>query len=320
MNQPDLENKNNKVLDEIDLRELFGVLWSGKVKITVVTLLFALSSLFISLSMPNIYTSQSLLMVVNNSDKGGLSSLGGDYGGLAAMAGINLPSTYNEDRGTLAMETIKSRDFLDRLLSFEGVLPKLIATESYDIQTEEILFNDDLYDDDKKTWVSNRKGSKSNKPSYLAVHPIYLKIISTSKDRDSGYITISVKHQSPQFSHTFLSLIISEVNKLLREADLEESERALNYLNEQLLQTQNLDIKKSINQLIESQMESQMLARINKEYVLRPLDRPFIPEVKSEPNRVLISILGTILGSIFAILWVLIVYYVPSIKGTKSNS
>ena len=39
--------------DEIDLRELFSVLWAGKVKIIAITAVFAVASVIYALSMPN---------------------------------------------------------------------------------------------------------------------------------------------------------------------------------------------------------------------------------------------------------------------------
>ena len=47
--------------DEIDLKELFMVLWSGKWLITAVTGIAAVTSVVIALMLPNIYTANALL-------------------------------------------------------------------------------------------------------------------------------------------------------------------------------------------------------------------------------------------------------------------
>lgn len=299
---------------DIDIQELFSVVWSGKVKIVLITLLFAICSFGLALSKPDIYVSKSLLAVVENSGNNSLSSLNSRYGGLAAIAGISLPSTSSGDKGTLAIETIRSRDFLTHLLSFEEVMPKLMATKDYDLTTKEILFDPNLYDGDRKVWLEKSKGGVNSKPSYLATYNTYLEQVSISKDKFSGYVSISFKHKSPEFAHYFLSLIIKEVNSLIREVDLQESSEALNYLNSQLTKTQQSDIKNSINQLIKSKLETQMLANVNKDYVLRPLDKPYVPEFKSEPNRVSICIMGTMLGVMAGFLWVLISHFAPKIR------
>ena len=50
--QNDVQN-DTQYDDEIDLRELFGVLWAGKIKIIAITAVFAVASVIYALSVPN---------------------------------------------------------------------------------------------------------------------------------------------------------------------------------------------------------------------------------------------------------------------------
>ena len=52
--------------DEIDLRELFSVLWDGKVWISAITAAAAAISVFVALSLPNIYESKALSQIDRN--------------------------------------------------------------------------------------------------------------------------------------------------------------------------------------------------------------------------------------------------------------
>ena len=64
-----MTNQENQVFeDEIDLRELFEVLWTNKVRIIVITGLISLSSIVISLMMTNYYTSESVLIARDQQD------------------------------------------------------------------------------------------------------------------------------------------------------------------------------------------------------------------------------------------------------------
>ena len=67
--------------DEIDLQELFGVLWAGKIFIVVITALFAIGSVVYALSIPNQYKATALLAPAQ-SGGGGLSAALGQLGGL----------------------------------------------------------------------------------------------------------------------------------------------------------------------------------------------------------------------------------------------
>jgi LPS O-antigen subunit length determinant protein (WzzB/FepE family) len=78
--------------DEIDLKELIMVLWSGKWLISAVTGLAAVISVVVALSLPNIYTASALLAPAE-SGGGGLSGLMKQYGGLASLGKGPVPSS-----------------------------------------------------------------------------------------------------------------------------------------------------------------------------------------------------------------------------------
>ena len=59
-NTPDQQSLN-QYDDEIDLRELFGVLRAGKIKIIAITAVFAVASVNYALSIPNQYKATALL-------------------------------------------------------------------------------------------------------------------------------------------------------------------------------------------------------------------------------------------------------------------
>jgi len=283
--------------DEIELKELFNVLWTGKKLIILITAIFAIGSIPYSLSLTNYYKSGSLLIARNASGTQGLSQ----FSGLAAMAGVNLPSS-GEDKTAQTIELIKSRQFVKHLMTFDDILPSIMAAKAYDSGSEELLFNQKLYDSETKTWKII--------PSYLEAHEEYTdNMLFISQDKTTGFISINIEHISPLFAKEFLELIIRESNELLRKKDMEESKQGLGYLTSELSKTPFVEIKESINALIEVQMETQMLAQIHQDYILMEIEPPFIPEKKSKPSRALIFVLGTMLGTMLSVLIVLIRHY-----------
>ncbi len=296
--------KKHDNADEIDLLDVLSVLFNHKYKIFFVTSIFAIFSVFYSLSIDNKYTSSSTLQVIQDnktSSMGGLSR----YSQLASIAGVNLPSS-NEDKTTLAIATINSRIFLKHLLTFEDVLPNIMAAKSYDKEEDRIFYDETIYDPNKRIWINN---NKKQIPSYLDAYKVYLGMVEISKDDKSNLVYISVTHISPVFADYFLNLIIDEVNKLIREMDYDESEKSIKYFTEQLNQTSQADIKTSINQLLKSQLETQMLSNVRTDYILRTLDPPFVPIEKSYPKRSIICIIITMLGFLISASYVLLNHY-----------
>src|SRR5690606_19332819 len=101
--------------DEIDIRELWNIVWSGKWIIIGITTTFAVAAVILSLMMPNIYRSTALLIPSEEAQGGGLSALAGQFGGLASLAGINLPGG-SDNKVTTAIEVVKSRQFATNLI------------------------------------------------------------------------------------------------------------------------------------------------------------------------------------------------------------
>lgn len=96
--------------DEIDLKELFFVLWNNRLKIILITGSISIASIIYSLSLPNIYKSQAIIASASSSS-GNLSSMVSQYSGIADIAGISLPSQGGSDKFAMGMEVIKSLGF-----------------------------------------------------------------------------------------------------------------------------------------------------------------------------------------------------------------
>ena len=156
MNSNSIQDVNNIYEDEIDLKELFLVLWDAKKLIILVTSLFAMGSIIYSLTLPNYYRSEAVVSIGSQSTN--KSSLGG-LSGLASMAGISL-SADGGDKSIIAIKTIQSRSFLKHLISFEGVLPSIVAAKSYDFQSKKIQYDPKIYNEDKGEWVRKAKRNR----------------------------------------------------------------------------------------------------------------------------------------------------------------
>jgi hypothetical protein len=68
----------------------------------------------------------------------------------------------------------------------------------------------------------------SNKYQVLKKALKYLKTkhLSLSEDKKSGFITLSIKHQSPFVAKQWVELVVNEINSFYRQKDKLESEKA----------------------------------------------------------------------------------------------
>lgn len=292
--------------DEIDLRELFAAIWQGKWIIAAVTSLFTVAAVVYALSLPNIYKSEALLAPV--SEDAGLK-IPGQLGGLAALAGVNLGGLGGGDKTALAMEIIKSREFLGRFIEKHDLFIPIMAAEGWNRADNSLVIDDEIYDINTKQWVREVKPPFQPKPSLLEVHEDLLKLFAISQDKTTGMVKISVEHYSPYLAKTWVEQLVKAINDEMRQRELSEAQRSIAYLNSQIDQTSIADVRTMLYSLIEEQTKTVMLANVRDEYVFKTVDPAVVAEKKAKPKRALIVILAVMLGSLLSMMFVLVRYF-----------
>ena len=297
--------------DEIDLKELFMVLWSGKWLISAITGVAAVASVAIALMLPNIYTANALLAPAEQSG-GGMSALMQQYGGLASLAGVSLPGAEDGSRSQLGMQMMKSRAFVGDFVKRRDILPELMAVKSWDAGSGDVVFDPESYDADSKTWLREVEPPKLPEPSAQEAHKAFSAILGVSQDKQTGYVTVSLEHQSPIVAAQWVNWLVEDVNDAVKAQDVAEAEKSIEYLREQVTNTSLADLQAVFFDLIQSQTETVMLAEVRQEYVFKTIDPAVAPEEKSKPSRPLICVLGTLLGGMLGVVIVLIRHYARS--------
>ena len=308
-----METNNNNFVDknekEIDLKELFTVLWGGKWLIVSVTSIFSIIAIIYSLSLPNVYQSRAILSPVGDSGGGGLNQVMKNYGGLASLAGVNLSSTDASSNSVKALEKLNTLSFFENNIMPNIFLPDLMAFDSWDASNNKIIYNADIYDFDSQTWTRDYEYPRTQTPSAQESFNIFAGHFQASKDIDTGFVTISVKHESPYVAQAWTELIIDQLNYFFRAKDKLEAQAAMNYLNIQMTQTSFAEIKMVIAQLLQQKMQQLALVEASDFYVFDYIDPPAVMETKSEPVRSVICIIGAFLGGILGCLIVIIRFF-----------
>ena len=288
--------------DEIDFRELFSTLWLNKKFILILTGIFAVLSVIYSLSLTNLYTSQALLVPTSLN-----SNSTSQYSALAAVAGVNLGDSSPDV--TLAIAFINSKKIIRQLIKHESFLPDLMAAKKWHIKSNSIIYDDDLYDKKNKKWVREVDFPFQQVPSEQEAFALFSKQINISEDKKNQLVTLSVEHISPSVAQQWAEWIIDEANTMVANLRIEEAESSINYLNEQIILTPYAELRTIFFNLIQQNTQNMMLAKVSKQYALSIIDPPLIPEMKSNPKRALICILGTLLGGMLSLLIILVRKY-----------
>ena len=108
--------------DEIDLLELIRTLLQAWKTIVGITILCTGLAVAYALHAPEVFKAQTLLAPAQE-EKTGASSALSQFGGLAAMTGISIPTGSNIER---VLATLKTRVFLKNFIKEKNLLPLIL--------------------------------------------------------------------------------------------------------------------------------------------------------------------------------------------------
>ena len=305
----------NEYDDEIDLRELFGVLWSGKIKIIVITVVFAVGSVFYALSIPNQYKATALLAPAQ-SDGAGLSSALGQLGGLASLAGVSIGDAESSE-SQIAQEIMKSWSFVEGFIADNELAVEVYAAEGWSKSSKALVIDDDIYDVDSREWLlEDDDTDELRQPTSWEMFERFQEMLSVSEDKKSGLVSVSIEYYSPQVAKEWLDLYVSAINEHMQSRQVAKVSNNIDYLEAQINKTSIAEMREVFYTIIEEQTKNKMVAEASPDYAFVAVSPSMVPEEKSQPKRALICILGTLLGGMLSVLLVLVTHYA---RGSDKN-
>jgi uncharacterized protein involved in exopolysaccharide biosynthesis len=263
--------------NEIDLLELWDVLWSSRQIIVAVTSFFAVASIIYALTRTEIYRAEALLAPAVSRES--TSPLVGQLGGAAALVGIDLGQAGGSQVGSV-LATLRSREFILSFVDANGLRESLFPGSADD----------------------------SESPTDWQVYRTFSGMLKTASDSGDGLIRLSIESPDPVQAAHWVNLVVEAINAHEKARDVEEATSAIAYLQGQLSSTQLVEMQRVFYQLIESQTRVVMLADVRDEYVFRVIDPAVVPDRRISPQRTAIVIAGTLMGGLLAVLFVLFRY------------
>jgi uncharacterized protein involved in exopolysaccharide biosynthesis len=285
--------------DEIDLLELWNIVWAGKWLIVAMTAAAVVLSVIFALLQTNIYRAEAVLAPAESGQSAG-GGLASQFGGAAALLGVNLGGSGGSTV-TTAIAIMTSREFIGRFIEERGLLVPLFAGK-WDNTSKTSLIDPETYDEQNQRWLL-----ENGQPTQLEAYRKFNEVLNISApNRDTGLVNVSIDWQDPVLASRWVNQLVADINRDIRLRDVAEANNAISYLRQQLEATQLVEMQRVFFQLIESQTRITMLADVRDEYVFRVIDSAVVPDQKVAPRRSLIAIIGTMAGGMFALILVFI--------------
>lgn len=308
---------------EIDLFDLLRVSVKNWKTVVAITFVFTIISTITALMATPIYRAEVLAAPVSADDsrKIGMGAFASQLGGLASIAGISMPNGGDVET-TIA--TLKSRKFINGFVGKEKLKSVLFA-DRWDSESGKWIIKKSLLAGIKKKLIpselqpSDSSQGVPGEPSNWEAYALFKKqILSVKQDLKTGLITIAVEWSSPQLAAKWANQLVDKLNSEMRQKAIEESERTITYLNEQIEQTSVSDMRSIFFRLIEEHTKTISLAKINKQFAIKVIDPAVPPMERVKPQRSVMVILGFILGGMFGIFTVFVRQFFVNFKETHS--
>lgn len=286
------------------IKEILESFIRHKKKILVYILIGTLISCFTAFSSQDKYTSSVLLAPTDNSNIDQSASQLLNFGGLGSFIGMNAGSA----KTNLAVEILTSQSFISDFINNRDILIELFAANKWDSETRTLLIDNDIYNEETNSWARDVNPPYSSTPNTQEAYRIWIDDhMKVSIDAKTQFVSIELTYISPEHAQRWLYWLVEDLNNRIRDKDINQSERALKYLNSELEKTTSDELKSLLYRLIEQQTKIIMLANTNQFYVLEIIDHPVIPYIKSSPFR-LVIILSGFMASIFSSLLLFYIY------------
>jgi len=271
------------VEEGVGLLEIWLILMRFRVMILSVILVCTLASTLFALLMTPVYRAEIQIAPVSEKDSNNrFAAQLGEFGGLAALTGINMEQGSKKNE---SIATLRSRKFTEQFIKDEKLLP--------------VLFHNQ-WDAENQRWDEI---DPEDVPTLEDAWKLFNKRVRRiSEDRTTGLVVLSVEWEDPQEAARWANELVLRVNAMLREKAARESEKAIGYLREQLGKTSVVELREVVNRLIESEMKEIIIANITEEYAFRVIDPAVVPEEPFRPVVPLMIVLGAILGAILSVI------------------
>jgi uncharacterized protein involved in exopolysaccharide biosynthesis len=232
----------------VPVAHLLGVVrrrWKGYLALV---LLITIAAGALARSMPRRYEGQLVALPRANDRSLLLNSLGGQLGGLAALAGLGGGESGQRAE---AIQVLQSRILAREFIEDNKLLPVLFASE---------------WDERHQAWRGRARTLND------AVLYFDHGIRTVLEDRRTGLVTVRITWLDPAQAAAWANELVRRANNHLRARAVVRAQGAIEYLKREARNTDVVEIQQSLYRLMEDQYKTLLLANVSQDYAFSIID------------------------------------------------
>ncbi len=228
----------------------------------------------------------------NDSMSGGLQSVLGQFGGLAAIAGLSAGSVSEQE----SLALLKSRALFTQFANEQNLLP-LLFPGSWDP-------------------VARRWRTDVRTPTMDDAWGMFDgSIRRVSDDPKTQLITLDITWRERHQAAAWANELVHLANEQLRQRALRESAASISSYQDQATHTDAVEVRQSIYKLMEVQVNRSVVAKSRLDYALTVIDPAVVPDANRyvSPRRFLMLVISGPLGLFVAVCVVMFAGFVKKV-------
>jgi uncharacterized protein involved in exopolysaccharide biosynthesis len=249
--------------DDFDLGTLSRLIWGHKLLIGCVGLLFAISAGVIGFRAPPVFRAEVEVVAVRERDMNG-NGISSQLGAITSLVGVTLGQGGGS--GPTADAVLDSRRLVEEFIRRNDLLPVLTAN------------------------------APAPRTLWFAVKNFKEGSMIVRKDARKGVTTLAVEWTDPVLAARWANGLVALANDLIRARALDDASRNISYINHQLEQTNTVEMRQVLFDIIKNETKTLMLANGRTDYAFEVVDPATTPERKIGPHRSMYVAVGLALG------------------------
>jgi uncharacterized protein involved in exopolysaccharide biosynthesis len=248
----------------VDFIALAQLTWRHRRLVAVACVICTVAATVFALLATPIFKAQVVLTPARETDLGSGEGLASQLGGIASLAGVNLPEGGRQEQNSQAV--LESDHLIDEFIRRNNLVPTL-SPDPRKLLTE-----------------------------WRATQLFKRQVVVITKDQRKGVVLVKIEWKDAATAAAWANEFVALANELMRRRALDESGRIVAYLTAQLEKTTDVDMRRILYGIVENETKKLTLANGRIEYAFQVVDPAVTPEVRVSPHRTIIVLIGAGLG------------------------
>jgi LPS O-antigen subunit length determinant protein (WzzB/FepE family) len=291
--------------DEIDLKELFKTIWSGRILILFcISISICLASFYLHNAERQHSVSYFFQPVAADDGAPNLNGLSG----LASLAGVSLPTAKSSDFKTFQI-LLQAEEVATKLMQDQKIIKQVFENEWDDVSQQ--FKEPSLSAKSKILGPIKSLLTGEDRRDYMAPNAARLsvwlsKAFSSSEDRDTGLLKLTSQTNKPDLILSTMTRVTTIADQIIKDRFLKSGRQSVEFYQAKIAAARSSESREALAQLIAKEEQKLMLASNGSFFVAKPLTTPTVSLYPTSPKASLVLALSLVLGGFLGTALVLI--------------